>query len=54
MIRYILNYPFYWRYVIIALDNGLSPLRRQAIIWNKDALIYRRKITKLIRDELRR
>ena len=30
----------YWQYVIIGLDNGLAPNRRQAIIWTNDGLVY--------------
>ena len=28
-----------WQYVIIGLDNGLAPNRRQAIIWTNDGLV---------------
>ena len=28
------------RYVIIASDNGLAPIRHQAVIWTSDGLIY--------------
>ena len=29
------------RYVIIASDNGLAPIRHQTIIWTSDGLVYR-------------
>ena len=29
------------RYVIIASDNGLAPIRHQAVIWTSDGPVYR-------------
>ena len=38
--------------LIIDLDIGLAPIRRQAIIWANDGLVYWRIYTPLSRDEI--
>ena len=41
-----------WQYVNIGSDNGLALIKRQAIIWNSDDLIYWHMYASLSHDEL--
>ena len=41
-----------WQYVSIGSGNGLAPVRRQAIIWTNDGLVYWRIYSSLGLNEL--
>ena len=44
---------FDWQWIRIGLDNGLAPKRRQAIIWNRDGLVYRNIYASLSFSEIK-
>ena len=59
-IRYIYIYKIFrwilflnWQYAGIGSDNGLTPKRRQAIIWTNGSLVYWRVYVSLGLDDLK-
>ena len=50
---FLMSWGCNWQYDSIGSDNGLSPVRRQAIIWTNDALGYWRIYASLNLNELK-